>query len=314
LIVVFFAIIGLFKKGGSGFDLAWFNPGSMGGLSGLAAGVVIAVFFYWGWDTAANLNEETDDSSENPGRAGLIGMVLLLILFLLAATSIQETLTPDEIQANTSATLTAFADKLVGPQWGSLAILAFLSSTVATLQTTLLPSVRTAFSMGRDHMLGPVWAKVNPKWHTPALGTIIMGALAAIVAISSVKIGGLNAIVSAGVTSIGLLVAFYYSLVGISCAVYYRHALTKNLKGFVFAGVFPILSAATLIALGVYLTVTDWRSSPDFAFEATNGKFLVAVPAVVLLSAIPALLWTRIRRNPRYLSMRTEAAPATALD
>jgi amino acid transporter len=314
LIVVFFAIIGFFKKGGSGFDLGWFNPGSMGGLSGLAAGVVIAVFFYWGWDTAANLNEETDDSSENPGRAGIIGMFLLLVLFLVAATSIQETLTPAEIQANTSATLTAFADKLVGPQWGSLAILAFLSSTVATLQTTLLPSVRTAFSMGRDHMLGHIWARVNPNWHTPALGTIIMGALAAIVAITSVKIGGLNAIVSAGVTSIGLLVAFYYSVVGISCTVYYRHALTKNIKGFVFAGVFPLLSAASLIALGVYLTVTDWKSSPDFAFEATNGKFLVAVPAVVLLSAIPALLWTWVRRHPKYLSMPTEAAPATALD
>ena len=313
LIVVGFALIGLFKKGGSGFDLAWFNPGAMGGLKGLAAGVVIAVFFYWGWDTAANLNEETDDSTENPGRAGIIGMFLLLILFLLAATAIQETLTPDEIQANTSNVLTAFADKLVGSQWGSLAILAFLSSTVATLQTTLLPSVRTAFSMGRDNMLGPIWAIVNPKWSTPAMGTIIMGTIAGIVAIASTKVGGLNAIVSAGVTSIGLLVAFYYAVVGISCTVYYRRALTKNIKGLLFAGIFPLLSAAALIALGVYLTVTDWNASPDFAFEATNGKFLVAVPAVVLLSAIPALIWTWVRRHPRYLSMPTETAPANAL-
>ena len=314
LIVVAFAIIGFFKKGGSGFDFGWFNPGSMGGLKGIAAGVVIAVFFYWGWDTAANLNEETTDSSENPGRAGIIGMFLLLLLFLMAATSIQEVLTPDEIQANSSTTLTAFADKLVGNQWGSLAILAFLSSTVATLQTTLLPSVRTAFSMGRDKMLGPIWAVVNPKWHTPAIGTILMGGIAGIVAIASLKVGGLNAIVSAGVTSIGLLVAFYYAMVGISCTVYYRRALTKNVKGFVFAGAFPLLSAAALIALGVYLIQQDWAASDSFAFEATNGRFLVAVPAVVLISAIPALIWTWIRRHPQYLSMRTEAAPANALD
>ena len=314
LIVMFFAIIGFFKGGGSGFDLGWFNPGSMGGLKGLAAGVVIAVFFYWGWDTAANLNEETDDSSENPGRAGIIGMFLLLVLFLVAATSIQMVLTPAEIQANSSTTLTAFADKLVGQQWGSLAILAFLSSTVATLQTTLLPSVRTAYSMGRDHMLGPIWAKVDPRWHTPAIGTILMGAISGIIAVTSVKVGGLNAIVSAGVTSIGLLVAFYYSVVGISCTVFYRRALTRNIKGFVFAGVFPLLSAAALIVLGVYLTYTDWRASDSFAFDATNGKFLVAVPAVVLLSAIPALIWTWVRRHPKYLSMPTESAPPTALD
>jgi amino acid transporter len=314
LIVMFFALIGFVKKGGSGFDLGWFSPASMGGLKGLAAGVVIAVFFYWGWDTAANLNEETDDSSENPGRAGIIGMFLLLLLFLIAATSIQMVLTPDEIQANASTTLTAFADKLVGPQWGSLAILAFLSSTVATLQTTLLPSVRTAYSMGRDGMLGAIWAKVDPRWHTPAIGTILMGGISGVIAIVSLQVGGLNAIVSAGVTSIGLLVAFYYAMVGISCTVYYRHALTRNLKGFVFAGVFPLLSAASLFALGVYLTYTDWTSSDTFAFDASNGKFLVAVPAVVLLSAIPALIWTWARRHPKYLSMPTESAAPTALD
>jgi amino acid transporter len=168
--------------------------------------------------------------------------------------------------------------------------------------------------MGRDHMLGAIWAKVDPRWHTPAIGTILMGGISGAIAIASLQVGGLNAIVSAGVTSIGLLVAFYYAMVGISCTVYYRNALTRNIKGFVFAGVFPLASAAALIVLGVYLTYTDWRSSDTFAFDATNGKFLVAVPAVVLLSAIPALIWTWVRRHPKYLSMPTESAPPTALD
>jgi amino acid transporter len=313
LIVLAFAILGLFKGGGNGFNLNWFSPFNMGGLSGLAAGVVISVFFYWGWDTAANLNEETDDSAENPGRAGIIGMFLLLVLFLIAATSIQTVLTPKEIQDNSSATLTAFADKLVGPHWGSLAILAFLSSTVATLQTTLLPSVRTAFSMGRDKMLGPVWAIVHPIWRTPWIGTLIMGGISGIIALASLKLGGLAAIVNAGVTSIGLLVAFYYGVVGISCVVYYRHALTNNLKGFIFAGVFPLLSAISLFVLGGYLIWTDWNLSSDFAFDATNGKFLVFVPALALLTGIPALIYSYVRRHPKYMSMPTESASPTAL-
>ncbi len=314
LIVMAFSIIGFFKKGGSGFDWGWLNPGSMGGLKGVAAGVVIAVFFYWGWDTAANLNEETENGSENPGRAGIIGMFLLLILFMIACISIQQVLTPDEIQANASTTLTAFADKLVGQQWGSLAILAFLSSTVATLQTTLLPSVRTAFSMGRDGMLGPVWAKVSPVWHTPWIGTLLMGGISAVIAIVSLKIGGLNAIVVSGVTSIGLLVAAYYGLVGISCTVYYRHALTRNIKGFIFAGVFPLASALTLFGLGLFLSYQDWTTSGSLAFDATNGKFQVLVPAVCVLSAIPAFAYAYLRRRPKYMSMPTESAPATALD
>jgi amino acid transporter len=313
LIVLVFAIIGLFHGGGSGFDWNWLNPFAMGGLSGLAAGVVIAVFFYWGWDTSANLNEETDDSNENPGRAGIIGMFLLLILFLIASISIQTVLTPQEIQDNSSATLTAFANKLVGPQWGSLAILAFLSSTVATLQTTLLPSVRTAFSMGRDGMLGPVWAKVHPTWRTPWIGTLLMGGISGVIALVSLKLGGLAAVVNAGVTSIGLLVALYYGVVGVSCTVYYRHALMRNLKGFIFAGVFPLLSAITLFILGGYLIWTDWNASSDFAFDATNGKFLVVVPVVGLLSGVLALAYSYLRRHPRYMSMPTESAAPNAL-
>jgi len=240
-------------------------------------------------------------------------MFLLLILFLIAATSIQEVLTPQEIQDNSSATLTAFADKLVGAQWGSLAILAFLSSTVATLQTTLLPSVRTAFSMGRDGMLGPVWAIVHPVWRTPWIGTLIMGAISGVIALVSLKLGGLAAVVNAGVTSIGLLVAFYYGVVGISCVVYYRHALTNNLKGFIFAGVFPLLSAISLFVLGGYLIWTDWNASSDFAFDATNGKFLVVVPLVALLSGIPAYIYAYLRRHPKYMSNPTESAAPTAL-
>jgi amino acid transporter len=314
LIVLGFAIIGLFKKGGSGFDLGWLNPGSMGGWKGVAAGVVIAVFFYWGWDTAANLNEETEGATENPGRAGIIGMFFLLALFLVAAISIQEVLTPAEIQANSSTTLTAFADKLVGSQWGALAILAFLSSTIATLQTTLLPSVRTAFSMGRDGMLGRVWANVHTKWQTPAVGTLIMGGISALIAILSTRLGALNAIVVSGVTSIGLLVAAYYGIVGISCAVYHRKALTSSIRGFVFAGVFPVLSALTLFALGIYLIYQDWTNSGSIALDATNGKFQVVVPAAVVLSAIPALAYAYWRRRPPYFHMPSSAAPRNALD
>jgi amino acid transporter len=314
LIVFAFAIIGFFKGGGSGFSFDWFNPFAMGGWKALAAGVVVSVFFYWGWDTAANLNEETENSNENPGRAGVIAMFLLLVLFIITATSIQMVVTPDEIQTNSSNVLIFFADKLVGPQWGSLAVLAFLSSTVATLQTTLLPSVRTAFSMGRDNMLGAMWAKVHPGWHTPAIGTVVMGAIAGIIAILSLYVGGLAAVVTAGVTSIGLLVAFYYSLVGISCAVYYRKALTKNLKGFVLAGVVPLASAAVLLALGAYLTYTDWTSTDSFAIDATNGKFQVIVPVGVLVAVIPAIAWTYFRRHPKYMSNPTESASANALD
>ena len=314
LIVLGFSIIGFFHKGGSGFDLNWLNPLSIGSWSAFASAMVVAVFFYWGWDTAANLNEETEDGSENPGRAGVIGMFLLLVLFVIAGISIQETLTPAEISANSATTLTAFADKLVGNQWGSLAIIAFLSSTVATLQTTLLPSVRTAFAMGRDGMLGPMWAVVHPKWQTPWIGTLVMGGLAAAISLATIGLGSsLGAIVGAGVNAIGVLVAFYYGLVGISSVVYYRHALTRNIKGLFFAGVFPLFGALSLFAVAAYDIYSLWTSTDTFAVSANNGKFEVIVPAAVLIAAIPVAIYQYLRRKPASMSAPTESAPANAL-
>ncbi|HSO92988.1 MAG TPA: APC family permease [Candidatus Dormibacteraeota bacterium] len=309
-IVLGFAIGGYFHGGGSSFSLSWLDPRTFGSMSALAAGVVVSVFFYWGWDTAANINEETTNSRENPGRAGMLGMVALLFIFLVAAISIQMVLTPKEIQDNSATTLSAFASKMVGEPLASLAILAFLSSTVATVQTTLLPSARTAYSMGRDGVLGRVWARVHPRWQTPAIGTLILALIAGIVAVLSMAVGGLNAVVNAGVTSLGILVAVYYGLAAIACTVYYRRALPHNVKGLIFAGIFPLLSAAFLFVLAGYLIVNDWTSSDSIAVDATNGKFLVIVPIAVMLLGVVALVYSMVRHHsPFYRMPRQSAAP-----
>src|SRR4030081_3565746 len=96
--------------------------------------------------------------------------------------------------------------------WASLAVLALVSSTVATLQTTLLPSARTAFSMGRDGTLNRFWGKVHPRYRTPALATLIFGGLTIVIAFIDLKLDKLNAIVAAGVLAIGILVAYYYGM------------------------------------------------------------------------------------------------------
>ena len=50
--------------------LAVARPGSS--WSSLTEAVLLAVFIYWGWDTAVAVNEETDDPATTPGRAAII--------------------------------------------------------------------------------------------------------------------------------------------------------------------------------------------------------------------------------------------------
>jgi amino acid transporter len=178
------------------------------------------------------------------------------------------------------------------------------------VQTTLLPSARTAFSMGRDGVLGGIWARVHPTWRTPALGTLILAVIAGAVALLSPAIGALNAIVAAGVTGLGLLVSVYYGLAAIACVVYYRRALAHSTKGLIFAGIVPALSAIALFGLGIYLVYSQWTSTDKFEVNALNGKFVVAVPVLVMVAAVAALIYSVARRHsPFYQQPRMSAGP-----
>ncbi len=58
-------------------SLSWLNPFSLSP-SEISAGMLLAVFIYWGWDTTATVNEETEDPSEAPGKATVISTLILL--------------------------------------------------------------------------------------------------------------------------------------------------------------------------------------------------------------------------------------------
>ncbi len=91
-VLAFAKVATVHPKGSVPFSWQWFNPLGFHDVGQFAAGAVLAVFFYWGWDTAANVSEETSNSRVNPGRAGIIGMVLLLVVFLISATAMQSLL------------------------------------------------------------------------------------------------------------------------------------------------------------------------------------------------------------------------------
>ena len=51
--------------------------------------MLIAIFIYWGWDTAVSVNEETRDKSRAPGRAAVTSTVVLLVTYVLVTVAAQ---------------------------------------------------------------------------------------------------------------------------------------------------------------------------------------------------------------------------------
>lgn len=266
LIVLGFALAAIIKVVGgqhptNALTSDWFNPGSIS-FGALASSLALGVFFFWGWDTAANVNEESQDADENPGRAGVISMFILLFIFLIAAIAMQLVITQQAFGDPNNATniLYYFAQQLAGSPLTYLMILAVVSSTVATLQTTLLPSSRLSFSMARDGVFPKAFGVVHKSWLTPWVGTIITAIFSIVVIAVTLLSDSVNQVFANLILDIGVLVAVYYGVTGVACAWAFRKVVLHNAKMLVLAGLLPLIGGLSLMAIGGYVVYQSWTT------------------------------------------------------
>ncbi|MGH7722631.1 MAG: APC family permease [Candidatus Dormibacteria bacterium] len=301
LIVLGFVVVALVKVAtgshpvATSFSGSWFNPGSLGDLSAVAAGAAIAVFFFWGWDTAANVNEETKRAERSPGQAGILSMFILLFIFLAAIVAIQMFLSQDAITKNQSNILYFFAQQLSGTPIAYVMVLAVLSSTVATTQTTLLPSSRLTFSMARDGVFPKAFGRVHGEWLTPWIGTIISSGLALLVVVLTVVSSNVSTVFNNLILDIGVLVALYYGITGVASAWAFRRVLSSSPRLLIFAGILPLLGGLFLLAIGGYVVYQSWISD-----------ITVALPVLVAVGAgVPLLLLAVVTNRSGFFREKT---------
>jgi amino acid transporter len=96
VVLVIFSVVALVKTyagdppaGSIHPELAWFNPFAIHSFSGFTEGILLAIFIYWGWDTAVAINEETADKDRTPGRAAVISTVVLLATYAVVTVAAQ---------------------------------------------------------------------------------------------------------------------------------------------------------------------------------------------------------------------------------
>ncbi|MGW1892736.1 APC family permease [Streptomyces sp. NPDC002004] len=283
------------------FSLSWLNPFAIGSFTSLAQGMVLAVFIYWGWDAAFTVNEETRDA-EDAARGGRIALLAMLGLFVFAAISFQRVMGQDELVRNGPQALTFLGARLAPEPWASLPLAALMCSAFASLQAAVIPTARGNLAMGRDRTLGALWTRIHPKYGTPAAGTVVVMAIAAAVAVLAVGIPKLNEMILAAVNSIGLVVALYYGLTALACAVRFRHALRAGPREALAAVIVPALSALVLLGLGCYLARQYATMSDHFAATPDNGWFMLLVPALFILSGLVVAAWAKWRRHSPYFT------------
>jgi amino acid transporter len=278
-------------------SFSWLSPSHLP-VSAFVSGIILMLFIYWGWDTALSVNEETSDKSRTPGRAGIISTILLLITYVTVIIAVQAFagvggngvgLTNQAHQFDVLSVTggAIFGTSALGMVLSRFLILMVLSSAAASTQTTILPTARTTLSMAAYGALPESFAKIHPRYLTPTVSTLVMGAVSIILYIPLNYISGGNPIADA-VTAIGLYIAFYYGLTAFSCVWYYRSTLTSSAWNLWMRGILPGLGGLIMYAAGFYSLQSDWVASNSYTMWTVpvlhwriGGIFIIAALAAV---------------------------------
>lgn len=328
-VLTIFAAVAIYKvaagelAGAVDPSLEWLNPFKIGSTTALTGGILVAVFLYWGWDTAVTVNEETKDARTTPGRAAVLSTFVLIATYVIVAIAAQSVHGPGFLTGHSSDVLSATGNLVLGSPFDKFLIIAVLSSAAASTQTTILPAARSELSMA-VHRAAPLWfGKVNTRFLTPTNATWFFGILSA-VWYAGLTLASENVLFDS-IAAVGLMIAFYYGLTGFACVFYYRKHLFKSVKNFVFVGLAPFLGAAILTYVFVKSCIDlskpenstggdSWFGvGPPLVIGA--GLLLIGVPLMLgWWAKAPAFFWRGRDPHPRPAPDGTGAAVPPILD
>jgi amino acid transporter len=192
-----------------------------------------------------------------------------------------------------------------------LLLLMVLSSAAASTQTTILPTARTTLSMAVYRAIPKSFSKINPRYLTPSVSTIVMGAVSILVYVGMNYSSNGIGVIGDAVIAIGLYIAFYYGLTGFACAWYYRRNLTSSMRNLWMQGIIPVLGGLILFFLGGWSVWLDYDIATENDYTMwtvpwlhwqVGGAFVIAVGAALV--GVACYLYCRFN-DPAFFKKET---------
>ena len=194
------------------------------GWDGIIRAATIVFFAYIGFEAVSTAGQEAKDPRKDMPIGILGSLVVCTILYMLTAAVLTGVVSFTKL--NVAAPVATAVDSF-GPEWSWLAKLikvgaiAGLSSVVLVL---MFGQTRVFYSMSRDGLLPKVLAKVHPRFKTPWINTLIVGALVSIAA----AVFDINQL--GDLTSVGTLVAFGLVCFSVIWLRYQRPDLPRHFR------------------------------------------------------------------------------------
>jgi APA family basic amino acid/polyamine antiporter len=263
IVIVKLGIVGVFLVIGVYFivrhpQLAWANwhpylppPDGHGnfGWHGIATGAASIFFAYIGFDAVSTAAQEAKNPQKDMPLGILGSLVICTILYILVSTVLTGLVNYKSLNV---ADPVALGIDATGVSWGSLLVkIGAVFGLGTVMLVMLLGQSRVFFSMSKDGLL-PKWAsQIHPKFRTPWISTIVVGAIVAIMP-AFLPIDRLAELVN-----IGTLLAFTIVCAGV-WVLRVRHPDLHRPFKTPFVPLVPILGILTAVYLMTNLPLITW--------------------------------------------------------
>lgn len=224
------------------------GPGAFG-VEGIMRAASIVFFAYIGFEAVSTAGQE----AKNPAKDmpfGIIGSLVVCTVIYMLVAAIMTLLVPYNT-LNVPDPVAVVVDNF-GPQWSWLAKIIKVGAIIGLTSVVLVlmyAQTRIFYTMARDGLLPKVFSRVNPRFQTPAVNTILVGVVTATAA------GFFDINVLGDMTSVGTLAAF--AIVCLS-VIYLRRAAPELPRGFKVP-FYPVLPVLGILSCGylIYSVPTD---------------------------------------------------------
>jgi amino acid transporter len=297
-ILMGFAIVGLVavighRHGTFPISKGWFSLSGIGGRGSLSAGFLVALFAYTGWDGTVYVNEEVRHRRVNPGKAAMMAVAFLAVVYTLTQVGLQGAVSPAKLQANSASALVYVAQALGGGGWAKVMAFSLALSVIATTGVGIVLGARVIYGMASHRVLPPFLGNVNRRFSTPVAASLLVGltllGLTWAYLLATSLANAFNDLIN--VTS--LLYAAFYILTAFAAVTYYWRRVFSNVLDAVILGVLPLAAAGFL----GWILVKSIMAAPSAQIWSLIG--IVGVGIVLMLLA-------RVVLRPQFFHLRRE--------
>jgi amino acid transporter len=132
-----------------------------------------------------------------------------------------------------------------------------------------------------------MFGRLHAQRKSPVTATIVIAILGIVLFVASNYVHSVGALFSDAINALGLQIAIYYSLAGISVVILYRKQLFTSVGNFIFMGLWPLVGSIFMVVMFIKV------------LPGLNGTTIIVSMGAMALGLIP-MFYYWAKGNPYY--------------